>query len=173
MNDPAEFTLQGVVRPGIGWFRDRHNGKENWERVIIAHKDECPEIETFFKGSLNVHLIDPPTWIPPSDESHRLNARRRGIAGNRAWATGCDFLFNGNYIHPTIRVKSINGIPIVGYLYFPGVDENIWPLGHVPKPRAVRRIEILSTEHIRDRLMFENNADQRVIVVLNLDAEEA
>ena len=148
------LLIRGTVGNGEGWSNKIHAGILNWKRMLIAHWDECPEIEIFAQGTFNVQLVDPSFWIPPHDTSCRINARSRGIMRGRIPETGADFLYCGNYIHPTARVISINGVAVEGRLYYPGVSEEYWPSDQAPKPPSGTRIEIISP--VRIRSLFRN-----------------
>jgi len=139
--------------------------------VVIAHLQEVPDIHTYVPGTFNVDLVDPRTWQPPDDEELRLRARRSGEALSRQYDLGGDFLFNGNYVHPKIKVASINGNLIDGRVYYPGTEHWQFDKDGKVAPTVRTRIEILSKQHIRTVLKMEDK-DEGYGVTLELMIED-
>jgi hypothetical protein len=145
------IRMTGLVKSGVGWAT-KHN---NWPRMVLAHQDELPDIADFVQGTLNVTLTDPTQWIPPDDDYHRTASRSKGIRLKRDPKMGGDFLFFGNYIHPTIRVIEINGIAIDGLVYYAGSDKGFTGAGD-PLPVGRLRVEIISKTKLRELLGMQD-----------------
>jgi CTP-dependent riboflavin kinase len=153
-------TLKGRVRKGEGWV------KNNWNRMVVAHGDELPEIDGYHPGTLNVQLDE--LWSPPGHREHHLASHRRGVEQRCLPQTGADFLAAGNYIHPTAVVRSINGISVDGRLYFPG-NAQIAGKGEGANIKPTDRIEIISPAHIRSLLGISEDEEVAVEVVIEFE----
>jgi hypothetical protein len=162
MSGVSAVTLKGRVKKGCTWASQRHN----WSCVIAAHRLELPEIVDYFPGTLNVVLHV--RWSPPGDELHRRASHERGMLLRREHAPEANILANGNYLHPSARVRSIKGIEVDGRLYFPGIpdtrwknDENVWKT-----IAPVDRIEIISKTQLRKLLGISPDEECDVEVVI-------
>jgi hypothetical protein len=159
-----ELRIDGLVKSGEGWATIY----ENWPRMVLAHQDELPDISDFVPGTFNVLLANSAQWVPPDDVQHRLRSRAKGIRLNRDVRVGGDFLFFGNYIHPSIRVVEINGIAVDGLVYYAGCAKGFTESG-VPLPVGRPRIEIISKTKLRDLLgMQDTGASYPVKVVISI-----
>ena len=159
--------LKGVLKSKIQWVT------ANWDRMIRAHRDEVPDIETFTTGTFNIALLDPSVWNPPNDEVHRRNSHEKGLRLGCNFESGADFLRCGNYIHPQISVTSINGLPLAGRVYYPGIDETKLQAEGLPEPIDRQWLEILSKDNLRRRLnMSDLASDHPCEVVLSITAAE-
>tara|TARA_Y100000034_G_C6857971_1_gene390162 strand:- start:435 stop:983 length:549 start_codon:yes stop_codon:yes gene_type:complete len=107
---------------------------DNWSRIINAHgiagANDLPDWVSLAVGTFNV-LVD---FTPSDDNTYRIAARAAGNTMGGDYASGADFLVNGNYFHPDIRVYRINDTVLStnGGLYYPGsadtwVDDNSPP----------------------------------------------
>lgn len=150
------IRLRGRARKGISW------ASENWSRVVIAHRTDVPDLHDYYPGTFNIQLHE--SWYPPADERFRKKSHERGIELGERADLGADFLANGNYIHPLIHVRTINGVPVDGLLYFPGVRKDRWrddPL-FWERPRAKSRIEVISKMMIRQVLGLDPGSEHEV-----------
>ena len=167
----ATITLRGTVKKGCGWAT-RHG---NWQRMLVAHKDELPDIEDYVEGTFNIHLTDPPEWRPPDDEQLRLAARKRGhrVGGDKNIPAGGDFLLCGNYVHPRLKVIALNGRAVEGRIYYAGIKPAEWPWGdfRLPQPTPRRRVEVLSKVNLR-RLLGLLDEDKKYDVSVTIEIGE-
>jgi len=82
--------------------------------MVKGLSEEFPEMNAFFPGTLNINLVEPPDWPPPRDSELRLAAHHQGHRST--------LLRNGNYLHPQLRIVSINGLLVDGRVYYPSCD---------------------------------------------------
>ncbi len=153
--------LRGVVKAGIGWST-KHGA---WERMIVAHEYELPNIAEYEPGTFNIVLIEPTEWRPPDDEYHRLQARAKGEE------LDINFLVCGNYVHPTVRVVSLNAQSVSGRVYYPGTSNWHFDDTGTPLPVDRCRIEVLSKDILRVKLGMEN-PDKEYPVTVSLEIEQ-
>lgn len=160
----STITLRGEVISGQSWAT-LHG---NWPRMCRAHEDELSDIWEYFEGTLNIALTDPRTWSPPRDDELRTKAREKGLQFGNDNDRGADFLRFGNYIHPDLEVTTIDGISVSGRVYYAGSLRGFTDDGR-PLPIVRDRVEILSRDHLRDRLdMKDTNSRYPVSVVIKL-----
>ncbi len=106
---------------------------DHWSRIQNAHGagglDDFPDWMTPIAGTFNVEVNN----VPEFDDTYRVNARAAGQALGGGFASGEDFLINGNYFHPGPRVYSVDGNVLTenGALYFPG-NEVAWVNDNTP-----------------------------------------
>lgn len=170
-----EERLKGRVREGsTGWT------SREWRRILLAHAEELPEITQFHSGTFNIHLTDPTVWRPPNEGYFYARSRDRGLwlakslSHEQATERGSDFLANGNFIHPQIRVVRVNGLPIEGRLYFAGIGQADWRRRAKPWPlsRWYTGVEIIARQRLRTVLSLDPHASGvEVEVALEIDSE--
>ncbi len=109
-NGMLQLNLQVNVVSGVGWSTIH----KNWPRLVKAHAVDILGLEAFPPGSLNVQLDE--EWTPPRDLELIIAGHNRGPCLGDDNSAGADFLRNGNYVHPDLRVVEINGVTISGFL---------------------------------------------------------
>lgn len=141
------ITLAGRISSGMKWVTN------SWDKMVNAHDHS---LTAYHRGTLNVNLVTP--WTPPDDEKHSFAAHAEGIQ------KGVGFLQRGNYVHPDITVVEIGGVAISGQLYFPaGLNADFQFIAH-----SRNRLEILSSQRIRERLGLREDEEKDVDVVLEI-----
>jgi len=156
------FKVSGVIATGEGWFKPKT--VELWRR---AHAEDVPDISVYAGGTLNVQLPEGVTFSPPDDILYRRKSLARWEKLTEEKRSGIEFLRNGNYIHPRLRVVSLNSVPVTGgRLYFPGDGKTI-----PDNPFLVGRLEILA--HVKLRPLLGLSDGMGADVVLEFDSEPA
>lgn len=141
------IVLTGKISAGRQWVT------KNREEMVKAHAYDLRE---FRRGTSNGNLIE--SWSPPDDERLTLKAHAKGLQN------GYGFRKRGNYVHPNVTVVQIDGVSIIGRLYFPaGLNEEFRFTASTRN-----RLEIRSKEHIRTKLGLSDNEEKVVEVVLEL-----
>ncbi len=105
----SQPTLVGTYTASkADWFAITEPGQAttNYGRWQIAHSGAS----SFGNKTYSFALTDPTEYVPDNDTSNRTTAHNLGVAGNRDVATGADFLWRGNYIHPTLVINDVNGV---------------------------------------------------------------
>lgn len=116
-------TISGTyIASKANWFTTVELGqivdnRQRWENAHIAYGD-LPNAHMYQHISFNFSLMG--VIAPPNDDTHRTNAHN--FANRSDITNGGDFLWRGNYVHPTMTVVSINGsLPPGTYnFYFAG-----------------------------------------------------
>lgn len=137
-------ALKGIYyQSKSDWFGIREpmvpKGHTNWERFKLAHPGHSHYHPRTFG-----FLLDSP-FNPPNDVHHMLVSHQRGVIDRQNCYNGSDFLFNGNYIHPDIKVCYINDKAVQGKVYYPGTA---WDVSPVFEPPTRNWLEVLSPHNL-------------------------
>lgn len=141
-------TLTGTYRYNkANWFTVTEPGQAvtNYGRFQLAHSGAS----SYNGRSYNFELSSPSTYNPTNDTNNRITSHNIGVSGGAAVTGGYDFLWRGNYIHPTLIVQSVNGVTLdpPGQAYYAG-DSTSFDSGSPPGPITRGWMEIICQQDL-------------------------